>query len=69
MKVVRYYKQLCIAKVIDARLEEGRHRKFLEFWQVLLHSNSQNETNKSTIKDNQSQLQTFTDRKQDGCKS
>lgn len=50
-KVVEFYKQFCIAKAIEARLEETRLTKSLEFWQVQLHYNPQNKTNKSTIKD------------------
>ena len=36
-KVVKFYKQFCIAKAIEARLEETKLTKSLEFWQVHLH--------------------------------
>lgn len=50
-KVVKYYKQFCIAKAIEARLEESRLRRSLQFSQILLHSNLQNEANKFAFKD------------------
>ena len=36
-KVVKCYKQFCLAKALESRLEESRLRQHLEFWQVILH--------------------------------
>lgn len=65
-KVVKFYKQLYIAKANEARIEEARIRKSLELWQVMLHFDPHNEANKSTILDLRTQLQTFMDKKEDG---
>lgn len=69
-KKVGYLKQLCLAKVAKARLEDARLIKSLEFWHVLHHSDSQNEDDKSSIRNIQTQLQTqlqtLMDRKEDG---
>lgn len=40
-----------LAKVVVARLEEDRLRKSLDFWQVLVHYDMQNEAYKFTVKD------------------
>lgn len=65
-KVVKYYEQFCIAKVVEARLEESRLRRSLEFWQTLVHFDAQNEANKFAIKDLWSQLITLTNQEGDG---
>lgn len=65
-KVVKYYKQFCIAKAVEARLEESRLKRSLEFWQTLVHFDAQNEANKFAIKDLWSRLITLTDREGDG---
>lgn len=65
-KIVKYYRQYCIAKVAEARLEEVRVRKSLEFWQTKLHFDPQNEASKLAIKDLQFQLLIFMNRKEDG---
>jgi hypothetical protein len=48
-KVVKFCEQFCIAKTIEARIEEARFRKSLELWQVMLHFDPHKEANKSTI--------------------
>lgn len=65
-KIVKYYKQFCITRVVAYRLEEDQLRNSLELWQVLIHSEPQKEATKSAIKDLQSQLQQLMDMKKDG---
>lgn len=66
LRNARYNKELCIAKVTKARLEEKRPKKFLEFQQVQLHLDPQNKVSKAATKDSRAQLQFLVDTKVDG---
>ena len=61
------YKQLCLARVVESRLEETRLRKHLEFWQVVPHSDTTNKTTKVKVKLLEDQLQSLAYRREDGC--
>ena len=67
-KVVKFYKQFCLAKATESRLEESRLRQHLEFWQVILHSDTTYGTTKPKIKMFRDKLQSLADKKEVGCK-
>lgn len=61
---LQVHSKIYVTTIFQARLEETRLTKSLEFWQVQLHYDLQNKTNKSTINDPRSQLQISTYRKE-----
>lgn len=63
-KVVKF----CLAKATESRLEDSRLRQQLEFWQVILHSNTTNETTKAMIKIFREKIQSLSDEKEEGCR-
>lgn len=67
-KIVKYYKQFCLAKAAKSRLEESRLRQHLEFWQVILHSDTANGTTKARIKILRDKLQSLANQKEEGRK-
>ena len=64
-KVVKYYKQFCLAKAVVSRLEESRLRQHLEFWQVILHFDTTNATTKARVKILRDKLQSLADTKEE----
>lgn len=66
IKIVRYYKQFCLARAAENKLEETTLRKHLEFWQIVLRSNTMNGTTKANIELLRDQLQSLADRKEGG---
>jgi hypothetical protein len=67
-RIVKYYKQFCLAKATESRLEESRLRQHLDFWQVTLHSNTTNGTTKARIKILRDKLQSLANKKDEGRK-
>ena len=65
-KIIRSFKQFCLAKAAETTLEETRLRKYLEFWQNFLHFDTIKETTKANVKNLMAQLQNLVDRIADG---
>lgn len=65
-RIVKYYKQLRLAKALKNRLEETRLRQYLEVWQTVLHSDSMNGTSKAWTKRLRDKLQSLAKKKEEG---